>query len=108
MPIRAVLVNLTTNSVDNFFNFASQSALLTANVQVASSNARWIGENDWADGQNPANGDIWDGVIPASFAPAAVDPDGPSTLLEAKQAVDAKMAELAAAQAALAALIPLA
>lgn len=108
MPIRAVRVNVATNEVDNFFNFASVTALLNANVQ-ALPGFRWIGETDWTPDQNPANFDLWDGQIPASFGPAApVEPSEtpPATMVEAFQRIEAAQAALSAAYADAAALVP--
>lgn len=104
MPIRAVHVNTGTLKVDNRFDFASAGAIATQN----NINPRWIGSTDWAEGQGePADGSEWDGNIPARFAAAVVDPEGPWTLAEAKALRDSKMAELVDAQAAMDALIPL-
>ena len=61
MP-RAALVEDTTNTVIN--------VAVVTNSPPTVPGSQWILEANWAEGQQPSRGDIWDGTLPASFTPA--------------------------------------
>lgn len=58
MP-RAALIEDATNIVTNVAIVTNQPPYVPG--------AQWIIETNWAAGQEPSKGDVWDGQLPASF-----------------------------------------
>ena len=64
--------------------------------------------NEWTPGDDPVAGDIWDGGIPAGFAPPVADPgiDPPVDQVQAFARISAARDALDVAIAQAAALVP--
>lgn len=73
MP-RYALVEFSTMAVVNVAQSASTSV---SSVPTAPPGFRNILESDWTPGNTPAVNDIWNGEIPAGFAPPAPPEDVP-------------------------------
>lgn len=86
MP-RAALVEDTTNIVTN--------VAIVTNTPPPVPGFQWITEANWAAGQEPSKGSIWDGKLPASFSPPPPVDESDLSLL-----TPAELLELAAAQTA--------
>ena len=111
MP-RYALVEFSTMAVVNVATSASASA---SSVPTAPPGFRNIIENassptlsEWTPGDDPVVGDIWDGAIPAGFAPPAPEPVGnlPSNMIEAFADIAVAREALDLAMARAAALVP--
>lgn len=86
MP-RAALVEDTTNTVIN--------VAVVTNSPPTVPGSQWILEANWAEGQQPSRGDVWDGTLPASFTPQAPVDETDLSLL-----TPAELLDLAAQQTA--------
>ena len=76
MPIvRAVRIKLFDLSVENIENVNTTLIPVIPGFQ-------YILESNWAEGQNPGIGDVWDGKLPAAFTPAVIDNGPPDNFAE--------------------------
>lgn len=86
MP-RAALVEDTTNTVTN--------VAIVNNSPPGVPGFQWITEANWAAGQEPSRGSVWDGKLPASFS----EPP-PVEETDLSQLTPAQLLDMAAAQTA--------